>query len=179
MYRHSPRHKNGIAAGVCITLSLIFVLTGFMPLESLALPETLLPSIRIGGLLALSVAVYIAIRYLYTKYVYELEPDPQNDNELMLTITEIRGRRQITVCRIGTADIERFEKLQRRGYHQKSNKPEKAKIYNYCVDLRPNAHIIVLKDDAECLEGDTTEVVIFMPDEKMAELITNVCRGAQ
>lgn len=81
----------------------------------------------------------------------------------------------MTVCRIGTADIERFEKLQRRRRRQKSNKPRGAKIYNYCIDLHPDAYFIVLKEDAECRESESAEAILFMPNEKMAELIKNAC----
>ncbi len=171
MYRYSPEHKNHLAIWLSAALSILFVLAWLLPLAEIEPLKPFLPSIRIGGLLALSAGVYIAVCYLFIKYLYELEPDPQNDGELLLTITQTRGKRRITVCRIGTADIERFEKLQRRRHRQKSNKPRGAKIYNYCIDLYPDAYFIVLKEDAECREGERAEAILFMPNEKMAELI--------
>lgn len=171
MYVCSPKHKNSLAAALSVSLSVVFVLTWLLPLGAAESLAPFLTAIRIGGLLALSAAVYVAFRYLCIKYVYELESDPQNEKELLLTVTEIRGRRRITVCRIGTADIERFEKLKRRGIRQKSNKPRGMRIYNYCVDLHPDAYFAVLKDDAECREAERGEVIFFMPDKKMAELI--------
>lgn len=171
MYTFSPKHKNLVAAALSVSLSVVFVIAWLLPLDKIEPLEPFLLSIRIGGLLALSAAVYVAFRYLCIKYVYELEPDPQDADGLLLTITEIRGRRRITVCRIGTADIERFEKLKRRAKRQKSNRPRGMKTYDYCVDMHPDAYFIVLKDDAECRESERGEVIFFMPDEKMTALI--------
>lgn len=175
MYRYSPEHKNHLALWLSAALSILFVPAWLLPIADIEMLKPFLPSIRIGGLLALSAGVYLAVCHFFIKYLYELETDPQNDGELLLTITQIRGRRRMTVCRIGTADIERFEKLQRRRRRQKGNKPRGAKIYNYCIDLHPDAHIIVLRDDAECREVESTEAILFMPNEKMANLIKNAC----
>lgn len=183
MYRFSPKHKNSIAPALSAILSVYFILSWLLPLGDIEALKIFLLPIRISGLLSLSVGIYLAMRCFLIKYLYELEPDPQNEGELLLTITETRGKKHRVVCRIGTADIESFEKLQRRSIRRrkdvpKSNKPKNARIYNYCVDLCPDAHIIVLRDDAACRDGEKKEAVVFMPDEKMAEIIKRyVARG--
>ena len=73
----------------------------------MGLPTTGLWSLlRAISLAAVTAGLYVALRWCLRSYIYTLEQ--HEDGHIDLAITEQNGRRQITVCRVSTAEMEAF-----------------------------------------------------------------------
>jgi len=87
-------------------------------------------------------------------------------------VTEVQGRKRITVCRLSISQmsrIESFEGAQTEKINaiKKQIKSEKRKVYNYCIDLVPSTVCYVLSEEYDEV------AVIFQPDEKMLEILNS------
>lgn len=113
---------------------------------------------RFGGLLLLTAGLYVALRFLLRSYSYTLE---QHDSGCIdFVVTELTGRRQITVCRVSLDEISGFRPLAR------GEKPPRGgaelRVYHYCIPLRPrNLYLLTL--DTSCGRA----LIRFTPDEAM------------
>ena len=99
-------------------------------------------------------------------YIYAVT----NDGDL--TVTEVQGKRRVTVCRLSIAQASRIESFEGADNEKinaikKQIKSEKRKVYNYCIDLVPSAVCYVLSEEFEEV------AVIFQPDEKMLEILNS------
>ncbi len=162
MYKFSPSHKNPIAAVIAALFSAAFVVCFIVPV-----PEYR-SVLQFGGILCLSVALYFFIFYIMRGYLYELESDPDAEGNITLIITECLGNRRVIVCRIGLNEASGFEK------YDPKKLPKNTKIYNYCVDIRPDAYILWLENDPLHSDSARPSAVLFMPDDAMAKIIRDV-----
>ena len=169
MYKFSPKRKNRIAyylAGGCY---LAFLVLFFLPVEYYrGIFQTL-------GLILLTAGIYITVTYMLREYLYRLDSDAENKYAFEFTVTVIQGRRQTVACRISSSEIKSVEKYSRKKLAGK----KKVKLYNYCVDICPDAYILWLENDP-LHDGDGCESgVLIMPDEQMMEIIKRVvlCKG--
>lgn len=161
MYKFSPSHKNPIAAILTAILSAAFAVCFMIPATSYR------SALQLAGIFFASAALYVFIFYIMRGYRYELESDPKAEGNITLTITECLGNRRVVVCRIGLGETSKFEK------YDPKHPPKNAKIYNYCVDIRPDAYLLWLENDP-LHDGDKPSAVLFMPDEQMVKIIENV-----
>lgn len=116
------------------------------------------------GIALCAASIFIFSRYVSKGYIYAITKDGD------LTVTEVQGRRQITVCRLSIAQISEIELLdspdaERTNAIKKKIKSEKRKVYNYCIDLVPSRVCYIFSEEYEAI------TVIFQPDEKMMEYI--------
>lgn len=116
------------------------------------------------GIALCAASIFIFSRYVSKSYIYAVT------NEGDLTVTELQGKRRVTVCRLSIAQasrIESFEGAQTEKINEvkKQIKSEKRKVYNYCIDLVPSAVCYVFSEEFEEV------AVIFQPDEKMLDIL--------
>lgn len=148
MYKNCPSPKNTyakIAALACLLLGLS--LLAFASLELVdypALPQTL-------GIFSLTASVYIATGFLLRRYTFSVEQNPQGEvGELDFCIIENKGRREITVCRIGVDEIVSLREVNKDNKKTVSEERRSMKRYTYDVDFIPKRRIeIVSKYDDE------------------------------
>lgn len=95
------------------------------------------------------VSIFLVSRYIMRHYIYAvMATDEGND----LTVTELQGKKKITVCRISVSNIEKAFVIEQ---GDKVNddavkaliKDGKYKKYNYCADLFDEKSIYILADE--------------------------------
>ncbi len=116
------------------------------------------------GIALCAASIFIFSRYVSKSYIYAVT------NEGDLTVTEVQGRKRITVCRLSIPQmsrVESFEGAQTEKINaiKKQIKSEKRKVYNYCIDLVPSTVCYVFSEEYENV------TVIFQPDEKMLDIL--------
>ena len=106
------------------------------------------------ALLCATVGIFITVNNLLVSYLYRIEADAENPGLFILTITRIQGKRITTVARLSSTDIVLIEKFDR-----KKPRTKGTKLYNYCVDMLPDAFVLWLTEE--------NTGVLIMPDETM------------
>ncbi len=111
--------------------------------------------------------IFITTRYMIKGFVYAVIED---DGATDLTVTEISGRHEITVCRIAMSSIERVIVVPQNDRPaelavKNQIREEKRKIFNYCVDLFADKYICVLSN-----EGGTPIAIKLSWDESLEKL---------
>ena len=95
------------------------------------------------------VSIFLVSRYVMKNYIYAVTAtDGGND----LTVTELQGKKKITVCRISVSNIEKAFVIEQ---GDKVNEDAvkalirdgKYKKYNYCADLFDEKCIYLLADE--------------------------------
>ena len=126
----------------------------------IGLPATGLWSLlRAISLAAVTAGLYVALRWCFRSYVYTLEQ--HEDGHIDLAVTEQNGRRQVTVCRVSTAEMV-------------SLVPAPGKLpagprYHYCNSPRPrNAFLLTLD------ESHDSARILFTPDAAMQKLLLSL-----
>ena len=114
--------------------------------------------------------VFLVARYESKTYIYRLM---ESDGGVDLTVTEAnaKGRGQVTVCRIGVAQILSCSVLDvTEGDTVKQTlaklKKEKKKRFDYCADLYPAKSILLLVE-----EGDEEIAIRLSFDERLFLLL--------
>lgn len=116
------------------------------------------------GIALCAASIFIFSRYVSKSYIYAVT------NEGDLTVTELQGKRKVTVCCLSISKasrIESFEGSQTEKINavKKQIKTEKRKVYNYCIDLVPSTVCYVFSEEYDEV------AVIFQPDEKMIDIL--------
>ena len=119
---------------------------------------------EIIGLFALAFAVLVASRYLLKDYVYRLEEAENGDVDL--TVTELQGKRRVTVCRIGLSAVEEILTETPETRKAMKERLKGMKRYDYCIDLVPSRSLYLLFRDR-----DETVSVRLIPDERMERIL--------
>ncbi len=153
MYEYSPKPNRTPG----LTLGLIF----FVSAVALILPfqsDRLLASLLIGiGILFLIASCSVIERFVLTDYIYAIE---RADTGTDFTVTAVRFRRKITVCRVSVYDIST---LVLTSQHERV---KGLKHYNYCPDLISKNRYFIR------LSGDEEAVIKFSPDRTMINILT-------
>ena len=122
----------------------------------------------------LMLAVFITARYIMKGYVYAIV---EEENEKLLTVTEIQGRHTITVCRLALSGLEtvvivpKGDKSADMSVKERI-RSEKRKSYNYCSDLFEEKYICVFS----CESGESIAVKLSW-DGKMEKLLDEELGG--
>lgn len=116
------------------------------------------------GIAFCAASIFIFTRYISKSYIYAVTRDGD------LTVTEIQGRKRITVCRLSISAISRVESFEsadegRLNALKNEIKNEKRKIYNYCIDIAPSDFCYIFSEEYEDL------AVVFQPDKRMLEYL--------
>lgn len=152
MYKYSPKRKNNLAPTLAGLGFLLAIILFCLPIE------TYKGFFQLLALMCATVGVFITANNLLVSYLYRIESDAENPELYILTINRIQGKKITTVARLSSTDIVLIEKFDR-----KKPRPKGTRLYNYCVDMRPDAFVLWLTDE--------NEGVLIMPDETMLSLL--------
>ncbi len=164
MYRNTPKPKNiyaKIASGVCLGLGLALILSAnanLLPLPAIA---------QLLGIILLTAFIYIASVYVLRQYTFAVEPNPSSDDgELDFTIIEHKGKREITVCRIGLEDITLAREVTGNNKKQVKSERKNMKRYTYDTDFSAQRRIEVVTE----FEDDRISILITYDAELLRAL---------
>ncbi|MBE6535275.1 MAG: hypothetical protein E7677_01450 [Ruminococcaceae bacterium] len=129
MYKNTPKPKNTYAKIVSLVSlllgSALFVMSNSGMIAAPAIAQLL-------GLFLMTAAIYIASVFLLRQYTFEVDENPSGEErELDFTITERKGNRDITVCRIGLDEIIMAREVNAQNKNQVSAERKKMKRYAY------------------------------------------------
>ncbi len=138
-----------------------------------SLPEVPLPALfQLGGIGLFVAAVYLIARYSLRVYRYAIEPsgivDAGGVEQYDLVITELLGKKQKVVARVGLRDIGEVVTVRRRDRESRS-----AIRKNLCRDKRifAYANTPVIPHECYITLPDETAVLIIPTDERMVRLL--------
>ena len=153
IYKYSPKRSSPFAAAITATLYILSVVLFGCSVFGLK-PASLL---QLASVCALTFAVLLTTRYLFTSYVYAIEENGD------FSVTQTTGKKITTVCLISLDDIAQIVDYSGRT-------PEKGiKINNYCADMFPaKAMLLILKKQS----ADGRVGIKFQPDAQMSAIIT-------
>ena len=162
MYETHPQKTNKVATYTSAGLLIVaFVSMYFSGLEWVPYRAIL----QFISLAMLAASVLLLCQYVLKGYSYAIIKD-EEDN-LDLTVIELKRKSRITVCRISLSGIERVERVEKSDKTRISAESKGRKIYNYCVDLAPAEYICIFAE--ECGER---LVIKLTYDEKLFALIS-------
>lgn len=165
MYETIPKKSNKAAHYTSVVLLIAaFAAMFFSTAPSLPYRSVM----QLAALVMLAFSILMMTRYTLCSYAYAVL---ERDGEYDLTVTELKRKSRITVCRIGLAGIEQVT-LAKRADKEQSAKLKAAskgrKIYNYCIDLAPAECIYLLTE--EC--GERIAIKLSY-DERLLEILQN------
>lgn len=169
MYEYIPRKTNKKAmylvlmlliGGVAVLFSSTLIMRSFRWIFQL---------IGIGFMTA---SIFLLTRYISKSFIYGIEQGHKEGYEL--TVTEVQGKRRITVCRLTVALMSGVETVeasdeQKREAIKKKIKEEGRQPFNYCTDIAPASVCYVFSE--ECNEK---VAVVFQPDETIMSYLSSV-----
>lgn len=167
MYQYTPKKENHKAAYLIFLLLvggfLIFAVTSALP----TLPFRWI--FQIAGIVFVGIGIYLYTRYFTRAYTYAVAAC--DDGSLDFTITELRHKSRITVCRLSLAGIERLVSLPPSDREaikklKKTLAAEGRKLFAYTTNIAPtNLACLVATECGQPL------AVFFEPDERLAEIL--------
>lgn len=120
---------------------------------------------QLVAVIILGVALLILGRYVYSTYAYAIIEN--DDGGLDFTVTELKRRSRITVCRIGLDGIEKIVKVTKENKKSADSERKGRKLFNYCVDMSPAEQYYIFSE--ECGES---LLIKISPDDRLFELLT-------
>lgn len=160
MFRITPTPKNTYAKTLCTVClflgAALFVFAGTDGVDFPILPQFL-------GMISLTVSIYIASLYLLRQYTFSIDLNPASENnELDLVILEHKGKREITVCRIGIGDIVSVREVSAQNKKQVMAERKKLKCYTYDTSF-----IAPRRIEVNCHLGDEDFSILITYDEQL------------
>ncbi len=151
MYQVVPKRTNTKASGL--------ILLFFAGAAALMLITMLVPSIpfrwvfQLISLFLLTVAIFFVTRYSTKSFFYRIESRGGEDRgDLTVTETDTKGKKQITVCRVGVCNVIRCDHLKDPKQAEGALidlKKRRIKLFDYTVDFHPADSILVLVNEGE------------------------------
>ncbi len=97
----------------------------------------------------LMLAVFITARYIMKSFTYAII---EENGERLLNVTELQGRRAITVCRLSISGIQTVTVASKNDKASDISvkeriRSEKRKSYNYCSDLFEDKYICIFSEE--------------------------------
>lgn len=165
MYETTPKKSNKKAHYT----SVVLLIAAFAAMFFSTWPQLPYRSLmQFAALVMLAFSILMMTRYTLSSYTYSVI---EEDGEYDLTVTELKRKSRITVCRIGLSGITQVTLAKRadKGQLSKLKSDSKGrKTYNYFVDLAPAEYIHVLTE--ECGEQITIKLSY---DERLFEILQN------
>lgn len=162
MYEINPKRTNNKARD----LSLILFICGILIMYFSSLPMIPFPAIfQILSILLLSFSLMLIGRFLLKSYIYSIIGN--DDGTYDLTVTEIKKKSRITVCRVAILGIEEIIPLSKETRKLVKKKKKGRKSFDYRVDLFPNNSHCIL-----CEECGEEFAIIISEDEKLIKLLS-------
>ncbi len=128
-------------------------------------------AIQLLSLGMLTMGIFITTRYVMKSYIYAVIRN--DDGEEDFTVTEIQGKRKITVCRIGMSSVEQVFSVTQGDKQAELEikakvKDGKYKKFNYCGDLFDEKHLYIFAN--ECGEAFSIKLSYDEGLEKLFEI---------
>jgi hypothetical protein len=163
MYETVPKKSNKAAHYT----SAVLLVAAFAAMFFSASPRLPYRSVmQLAALVMLAFSILMMTRYTLCSYAYSVI---EEDGGYDLTVTELKRKARITVCRIGLGGITAVTLAKRSDKEQSAklkSDSQGRKTYNYCVDLAPAEYIHLLTE--ECGE----RIVIKLSyDERLFEIL--------
>jgi len=121
--------------------------------------------IQFVSLVMLAFSILLMTRYVLSGYSYAIVKD--DDEGYDLTVTELKRKSRITVCRISLSGIERVELVGADNKKAISSDSKKYKRFNYCVDLKPARYMCVF-----CEECGEKFAINLSFDQKLFDILS-------
>lgn len=142
MFKITPTPKNTYAKILCFVCLLLgaglFIFANLDGVSYPAIPQLL-------GVISFTVSIYTASVYLLRQYTFSIDLNPAGDNnELDLVIIEHKGKREITVCRIGLDEMISVREVNAQNKKQIKAQRKKAKCYTYDTSFIAHRRIEIL-----------------------------------
>jgi len=123
------------------------------------------------GVIFLTASIYIASVYLLRYYTFEVT-ERNNTSSYDLVIHEFKGKRSMTVCRIGLDDIVSIRLVDKQNKKTVMTERKDKKRYTYDVTFLPSRQVeIVATIDEENLS------ILITYDEELISIIENNIKG--
>ena len=157
MHEYIPEGKRNGMKRLCFGLFagaiLLFFASGF---EGIAYPAVM----QSVSVLIIALTIMLMGRYLLRHYLYRVADDGEG---LDLRVDELSRRGRVTVCRLSLSQL-----LSAKEWSDSTKPPRGVKIYNYCVEIRPqNSWILEFED------GEDRIYIRLSPDETLKNLFLN------
>ena len=145
MYETIPSRSNKKSQYI----SILLLIGAFAVMLFSAIPDLPFHSvIQFMSLALLTVSIFMMTRYILCSYSYAVIH--ADDGKLDLTVSEIKRKSRITVCRIGLVGIESVTLVKSTDKELSENLKANGKgrkSFNYCIDLAPAQYIHILAEE--------------------------------
>lgn len=124
-------------------------------------------ALRLVGLFALTGAVYVAVRYRLTRFVYSISGDEGGE---VFTVYRDRGRRSVAECRLSLSYLRSVRRYESR----EEMKPALAghDIYAYSQSMTPATFVVAIFEST----GERDIAVVLECDEAFERELTRFVR---
>ena len=164
MYQYIPEGKRTGMKVVCLALFGAGAALFFLPAAIQDLPYQGL--YQTAGVAVITAAIVLMGRFLLRHYLYRIGDDGEGVD---FVVDELSRRGRYTVCRLSLSNLRRAEE-----WTPASRPPRGKKLYNYCVDVKPQDSWVLEFED-----GDTSIFIRLTPDETMKRMFTDALKGEQ
>ncbi len=126
------------------------------------------------GIILLTMGIFM-MRYLTRVYIYRILTEGEGKADFCVIEANAKGKRQVTVCRIGLSNIkERILLDETEGEEAKRQRDEARKgkkYFDYCVNFRPRKSFLIIAEEGGeefvlRLEYEQTLYELLVPVEK-------------
>lgn len=164
MYEVFPKKKDATARNLAAVLFIVAVIAMYISTLP-GLPLRSVVQLLSVGLIALGLV--IMGRYIFSAYSYAIVQTDEGGCDF--TVTEIKRRSRITVCRISVSGIESIEILKRGEKDRLAALRKGRKTFDYRVDMMPSQYCCILAN--EC--GEAVAIKISY-DEKLIAILSEM-----
>ena len=137
-----PKRSNTLSKQVTMGLFIISLVamfaSGIPNLPYRSIMQTL-------SLIILAAALAMLGRFELKTFVYAISK--RDDGGLDLTVTEIKRRSRITVCRVALDGISETKEITKENKKQLKEMRKSRKSFNYCIDLAPARTICIIANE--------------------------------
>ena len=145
MYETTPNKSNNKAR----SLSILLLITAFAAMMFSGIPGIPFRSVmQLISLVMLAFSILLLTRYVLSSYSYAVVS--KREGGFDLTVTELKRKSRITVCRISLSSIEKITlaKSENKELAARLKALSKGKkSYNYCIDLAPEKYIHIVSNE--------------------------------
>ena len=164
MYEVFPKKKDAAARNLAAIMFIAAVVAMYISTLP-GLPLRSVVQLLSVGLIAF--ALVIMGRYIFSSYSYAIIQTDEGGYDF--TVSEIKRRSRITVCRISVSGIESVEVLKKGEKDRLSALKKGRKTFDYRVDMSPAQYCCIVAN--EC--GEEVAIKISY-DEKLVSLLAEM-----
>ena len=164
MYKITPNPKNTYAKILALISLLmgagLFIIANLDIVDYPAVPQ-------LFGIIFLTTSIYVASLFLLRRYTYSIDLNTASENdELDFIISERKGNRDVTVCRVGLNDIVAAREVNAQNKKQVNDERKNMKRYTYDASFIAPRRIEVI-----CrLDEDDFSILIAYDEQLLSEL---------